>query len=117
MFFGFGDVTPESTSEFIDQVAAAGRQAGVRQVIQAGSADRAPAWRQPSGASFVAGDVPHDWLFPGMATVVDHAGAGTAAGGLRAAVPAVTVPVLADQRFYAARLAALGVGTPLAASG
>ncbi|HKD87030.1 MAG TPA: nucleotide disphospho-sugar-binding domain-containing protein [Streptosporangiaceae bacterium] len=52
-----------------------------------------------------------------MATVVHHAGAGTAAAGLRAAVPAVTVPVLADQPFYAARLAALGVGTPLAASG
>jgi sterol 3beta-glucosyltransferase len=34
----------------------------------------------------------------------------TAPPGLRAGVPAVTVPVLADQPFYAARLAALGVG-------
>jgi len=49
-----------NTSEFIDQVAAAGHQASVRQVIQAGPADRAPAWRQPSGASFVVGDLPHD---------------------------------------------------------
>lgn len=112
VFFGFGDVTPEKTSEFIDLATAAGRQAGVRQVIQAGPTDQALAWRRPSGDSFVVGDLPHDWLFPRMAAVVHHAGAGTAAAGLRAGVPAVTVPVLADQPFYAARLAALGVGPP-----
>jgi sterol 3beta-glucosyltransferase len=39
---------------------------------------------------------------------VHPAGAGTAAAGLRAGVPAVPVPVLADQPFWAARLHALG---------
>jgi len=47
-----------------------------------------------------------------MAAVVHHAGAGTAAAGLRAGDPAVTVPVLGDQPFWAARLAALGAGPP-----
>ncbi len=112
VFFGFGDMTPENTSDFIELAAAAGRQAGVRQVIQAEHAGPGPgpAGRPPAGDSIVVGDVPHDWLFPRMAAVVHHAGAGTAAAGLRAGVPAVTVPVLADQPFWAARLATLGVG-------
>jgi sterol 3beta-glucosyltransferase len=53
--------------------------------------------------------VPHDWLFPRTVAVVHHAGAGTTAAGLRAGVPAVAVPVLLDQPFWAARLTQLGV--------
>jgi UDP:flavonoid glycosyltransferase YjiC (YdhE family) len=117
VFFGFGDMTPENTSELIDLAAEAGRQAGVRQVIQAGQTgilaiSPVTGRRLPAGDSIVIGDVPHDWLFPRMAAVVHHAGAGTAAAGLRAGVPAVTVPVLADQPFWATRLAALGAGSP-----
>ena len=108
VFFGFGDMTPDDSGQFIELATAAGCQAGVRQVIQAGQTGPASAGRP--GDSIVIGDLPHDWLFPKMAAVVHHAGAGTAAAGLRAGVPAVTVPVLADQPFYAARLAALGVG-------
>jgi UDP:flavonoid glycosyltransferase YjiC (YdhE family) len=108
VFFGFGDMTPDDPGQFIELATAAGCQAGVRQVIQAEQTDPASAGRPDD--SIVIGDVPHDWLFPKMAAVVHHAGAGTAAAGLRAGVPTVTVPVLADQPFYAARLAALGVG-------
>ncbi|CAM5548422.1 Glycosyltransferase family 1 protein OS=Streptomyces rimosus subsp. rimosus (strain ATCC / DSM 40260 / JCM 4667 / NRRL 2234) OX=1265868 GN=SRIM_016800 PE=4 SV=1 [Streptomyces rimosus subsp. rimosus] len=43
--------------------------------------------------------------------MVHHAGAGTTAAALRAGVPAVPVPVTADQPFWAARLAAVGAGT------
>jgi UDP:flavonoid glycosyltransferase YjiC (YdhE family) len=42
--------------------------------------------------------------------VVHHAGAGTAAAGLRAGVPTVSVPIYTDQPFWAARIKSLGAG-------
>jgi sterol 3beta-glucosyltransferase len=55
--------------------------------------------------------VPHDWLFPQMAAVVHHGGAGTTATGLRVGVPSIVVPFLADQFFWGQRVAQLGVGS------
>jgi sterol 3beta-glucosyltransferase len=53
---------------------------------------------------------PHDWLFPHMAAVVHHGGAGTIAAGLRAGVPSVVVPFFADQPYWGWRIHSLGVG-------
>jgi len=52
---------------------------------------------------------PHAWLFPRMAAVVHHGGAGTTAAGLRAGVPAIVVPFFADQAFWGWRVHDLGV--------
>jgi UDP:flavonoid glycosyltransferase YjiC (YdhE family) len=46
---------------------------------------------------FVAEALPHDWLFPRTAAAVHHGGAGTTAAALRAGVPSVVVPFMADQ--------------------
>jgi UDP:flavonoid glycosyltransferase YjiC (YdhE family) len=54
--------------------------------------------------------IPHSWLFPRVAAVVHHGGAGTTAAGLRAGVPAVIVPFFGDQPFWGQRIAELGVG-------
>lgn len=53
---------------------------------------------------------PHDWLFPQMAAVVHHGGAGTTASGLRAGVPSIITPFLGDQPFWGERVHALGAG-------
>lgn len=53
---------------------------------------------------------PHDWLFPRMAAVVHHGGAGTTAAGLRAGIPNIIVPFFLDQSFWGHRVQALGVG-------
>jgi len=55
-------------------------------------------------------DVPHDWLFPRLAAVVHHGGAGTTGPGLRAGVPSIVVPFNADQPFWGRQIAKLGVG-------
>ncbi len=55
---------------------------------------------------------PHDWLFPRMAAVVHHGGAGTTAEGLRAGKPTAIFPSnFGDQLFWGRRVRALGAGT------
>lgn len=56
----------------------------------------------------VVDDVPHEWLFPRVAAVVHHSGAGTTAAGLHYGRPVVPVPFSQDQPFWANRLVALG---------
>jgi UDP:flavonoid glycosyltransferase YjiC (YdhE family) len=53
---------------------------------------------------------PHEWLFPRMAALVHHGGAGTTAAGLRAGVPAQVIPFFGDQPFWAERVYQLGCG-------
>lgn len=55
-------------------------------------------------------NVPHDWLFPKMTAVVHHGGSGTTAAALRAGVPSIVLPFMADQPFWGHRVAHLGVG-------
>lgn len=99
VFVGFGSGAAMDAGLVVE----ATRRAGVRAVLQ--GADGV------SGDDVIGiGDVPHEWLFPRMAAVVHHAGAGTTAAGLRAGVPTVCVPVFTDQPFWASRVAALGAG-------
>lgn len=59
---------------------------------------------------FTIDSIPHAWLFPRVAAVVHHGGAGTTAAGLRAGVPSVIIPFFGDQPFWGQRVAQLGVG-------
>ena len=58
---------------------------------------------------FCIDEAPHDWLFPQTKAVVHHGGAGTTAAILRAGVPAITIPYMQDQPFWAQRLQQFGV--------
>eukprot|EP01103_Thecamoeba_quadrilineata_P013733 TRINITY_DN3901_c0_g1_i1.p1 TRINITY_DN3901_c0_g1~~TRINITY_DN3901_c0_g1_i1.p1 ORF type:complete len:877 (-),score=158.58 TRINITY_DN3901_c0_g1_i1:51-2645(-) len=55
--------------------------------------------------------VPHDWLFPKMAGVIHHGGAGTTAAAFRAGVPSLIVPFFGDQYFWGNKVYELGVGS------
>jgi len=63
----------------------------------------------PASVKVVKGPMPHAKLFPRIAAVVHHGGAGTMASALRAGAPQVVVPHLADQFYNAHRLHALGL--------
>ncbi|MEU9211396.1 glycosyltransferase [Streptomyces sp. NPDC048415] len=112
VFVGLGSATVPDPERLSAEVVRALRAAGLRGVIQRG-------WGELRGSGddmFTVGEVPHSVLFPRMAAVVHHAGAGTTAAGLRAGVPAVPVPIQFDEGFWAARLVSLGVspgGVPL----
>ncbi|MFG3408718.1 glycosyltransferase [Streptomyces sp. NPDC048142] len=59
---------------------------------------------------FAVGEVNHQQLFERVAAVVHHGGAGTTTTAARAGAPQVVVPQLADQPYWAARVAELGIG-------
>ncbi|GAA3399173.1 glycosyltransferase [Cryptosporangium minutisporangium] len=80
------------------------RRRGFRVLVQ-GSVDAEPA----DDGVLLLGDVPHERLFPHVAAVLHHAGAGTTAAALRAGVPTVPVPVQADQHLWARRAVQLTV--------
>ncbi|MEU3352484.1 glycosyltransferase [Streptomyces sp. NPDC037389] len=107
VLIGFGSMAGGDGERLSEIAVRALRRAGLRGILQSGSAGLAA----DGDDVLTVGDVPHAALFPRLAVVVHHAGAGTSAAALRAGVPAVTVPVTGDQPFWAGRLAALGAAT------
>ena len=107
VLIGFGSMAAGDGERLSEIAVRALRRAGLRGILQSGSAGLAA----DGDDVLTVGDVPHALLFPRLAAVVHHAGAGTSAAALRAGVPAVPVPVGADQPFWAGRLAALGAAT------
>jgi UDP:flavonoid glycosyltransferase YjiC (YdhE family) len=61
----------------------------------------------------VVDEAPHTWLFPHMAAVVHHGGAGTTGTALQSGTPSIVVPSFADQFFWGQRVRSLGVGMNL----
>jgi len=56
------------------------------------------------------GDVTYDLLFPRVAAVLHHGGAGTTAAAARAGVPQVVTPMFGDEFYWASRIVDLRVG-------
>jgi sterol 3beta-glucosyltransferase len=94
----------ETASLFV----AAIRQAGIRAIIQGW--DSALEQLTLAPAIHAAGSMPHNWLLPRCAALVHHGGFGTTAAGLRAGIPALVIPHIADQFFWAERVHKLGAG-------
>jgi UDP:flavonoid glycosyltransferase YjiC (YdhE family) len=108
VYVGFGSMGNRNPQATAALVARALDMSGQRAVLSSGwggmEVDDLPE------SVFLVGSVPHTWLFPRMASVVHHGGAGTTAAGLRAGVPSVVVPFFGDQPFWGRRVHELGAG-------
>ena len=102
VYVGFGSMTDPAPERTTRLVLEAVRRAGCRALISRGWAKLAGG-PLPDGC-LALGEVPHDVLFPRVAAIVHHGGAGTTAAASRAGVPQVVVPHLADQFFWGWRV-------------
>lgn len=108
MYIGFGSMAWGGPARLTRLVRQAVDRAGQRAVVATG-------WGGMTGLEqnercFSIEAAPHGWLFPRVAAVVHHGGAGTTAEGLRAGRPTVVCPLFGDQPFWGRRVRALGVG-------
>ncbi|GAB3129019.1 glycosyltransferase [Tsukamurella serpentis] len=111
IYWGFGSMRiadPDALARTFAQVCA---EQGRRGLIVAG-------WSDLSHADLgdhirVVDEVVHSEVLPHCAAAIHHGGAGTTAASLRAGLPTLISPVLADQPFWGARVTDLGVGACL----
>jgi sterol 3beta-glucosyltransferase len=108
VYIGLGSMTgrdPEALTRLALGALRRTRQRGVLLAGWAGlGADDLP------GDVCLVDDIPHDWLFPRMAAVAHHGGAGTTGAGLRAGRPSILLPYFADQPFWGRVVHSLGAG-------
>ncbi len=108
VYIGFGSMGSRNPAEAGRIALDALERSGRRGVLASGWGGLKPA-SVPDTVHLIS-SLPHSWLFPRMAAVVHHGGAGTTAAGLRAGIPSVITPFGMDQPFWGRRLADLGVG-------
>lgn len=107
VYVGFGSMSLKDPAATVALVLAAAEKAKCRLVLDAGWGGLAPS--SPLDGVFAVADIPHDWLFPRMAAIVHHGGAGTIGEVLRAGRPSVAIPFIADQPYWGRHIADLGV--------
>jgi UDP:flavonoid glycosyltransferase YjiC (YdhE family) len=106
IYIGFGSMVDAEAKKTTEIVLEALQITGHRAILHGGWSDLG-ATQLPDEVYKVA-DIPHGWLFPRMAAIVHHGGAGTTAAALRAGVQSVIVPYFADQPFWARQVHQLG---------
>jgi UDP:flavonoid glycosyltransferase YjiC (YdhE family) len=113
ILLSLGSMVQKNPREVVEMHVEAAHRLGRRLIIQqgwalldAGVVKDAVARGEVIGAGFV----PHDWLFPRVAAVIHHGGAGTTARALRFGRPMLLEPHGFDQPFNARLIERLGVG-------
>lgn len=107
VYVGFGSMAGRSPGRLAKAVIEALTRTGMRGIIATGWGGLKPA-DLPDTIHKIEG-APHDWLFPRMAAIVHHGGAGTTAAAIRAGKPQVIVPFFGDQPFWGKIMAQHGV--------
>ncbi|MEU9124389.1 glycosyltransferase [Streptomyces sp. NPDC048506] len=109
VYVGFGSMAAHAPKDIARVATEASRAHGRRVLLARGWADLAPI--DEVDDCFVVGEVNQQALFRRVAAVVHHGGAGTTTTAARAGAPQVVVPRIADQPYWADRVAELGIGS------
>lgn len=109
VYVGFGSVGDASlATQKTHLVIEALKQSGQRGVLATGWSAMSMISNLPE-TIYMIDSAPHSWLFPRMAAVAHHGGAGTTAAGFRAGVPSIILPYGNDQFAWGLRAFELGV--------
>ncbi len=108
VYAGFGSMPKKVQIDIVSIIVQAARSVGSRVVI-------AKFWEEPSEFSqaedvFFISKYPHLKLFPRMAGVIHHGGAGTTAASAASGVPQIVVPHLLDQYYWGHQVHRSGLG-------
>lgn len=107
VYFGFGSIrAPHDLSKTMIETA---RALGRRCIVSRGWADLSLIDGRPDCLSI--GEVNQQALFPRVAAVVHHGGAGITTAAARAGAPQVVIPQHHDQHYFARRVDELGIGS------
>ena len=108
IYIGFGSMAGREPEKLASSFIEAILKSGQRGIIATGwgglKVDHLPK------SIFAIDQVPHDWLFPRVAAVIHHGGAGSTAAGLKAGRPTLIVPFFGDQPFWGKQVYKIGAG-------
>jgi UDP:flavonoid glycosyltransferase YjiC (YdhE family) len=108
VYAGFGSMPRQDQARNVSLIVEAARRAGRRLVMT-------KFWNEPSEFSeaqdvFFIQKYPHLRLFPRMAAVIHHGGAGTTASGAASGIPQIIVPHILDQYYWGHQVYRSGLG-------
>ncbi len=108
VYAGFGSMPPKDQQKNIPLLIAAAKQANIRIII-------AKFWEAPYPGPlnedvFFINAYPHLDLFPKMAAVIHHGGAGTTAAAAISGMPQIIVPHILDQYYHGHKIYTSGMG-------
>jgi vancomycin aglycone glucosyltransferase len=112
VYFGFGSIN--APADLARVMIESARALGRRVILARGWAELELVDDKPGGLAI--GEVNQQALFPRVAAVVHHGGAGTTHAAARAGAPQVVIPQHYDQQYWARRVHELGIGTAHASS-
>ena len=106
IYLGFGSM--RATDQTARMLVEAARAVGLRSILSQGWANLTPG--DTGNDCLSIGDVNHEKLFPRVASILHHGGAGTTTAAARAGKAQVIIPHNYDQFYWAHRVQQLGVG-------
>ena len=110
VYIGFGSMVDPDPAQTTRTMIESANAAGVRLVLLRGWSEYGAAAPPAADRVLVVGPVSHQLLFPRMAAIVHHGGAGTTSAAARSGRPQIVVPHVFDQFQFGSWVHRAGLG-------